>query len=812
MAGVQEKLYPPIIGASIPAFYEENGTAIIAVPFSMNRAVSRNSIKGFSLKIKTVQSNTLIAILDTDNVDAALLLKTATFKWSPVSSKVSIGQYLKVQMAYISQEDTIGYYSTVATVKYTTKPTVLIPNAETIDGNIPVFKKTYVGTYAPGADYSERPYSYIFQLYDQYGDLVESSGWRLHNTELDLTTDELNNVLSLTESSDSYEYQTVLKDNQSYFIQYGVRSINNLETFSQRYQCIQSFVQMDTNNITLSAENIFEEGYIQLSFHSQSNNLTESELNQKINIALEITRASSLDGFESWQVIKKQYFSNLQQILDWHYNDFVIDQGLTYQYQFRQYNASGLQTESVQSNYVLADFEDMFLWDGKKQVKIRFNPKMSSFKTNRLETKTETLGSRYPFIYRNGVIEYREFPVAGLISYLADNNELFMTAAELGLLSEGEVYRVSTPINQNVNDISDGKSWERRVTMDSVGYNIRAERLFKMRLLEWLGNGKVKLFKSPTEGNFLIRLLNVSLTPEDASGRMLHNFQATAYEVEELTYQNLINLGMVEIESASQTTEIGFETVKFFDDDFELPEDNIQDLYKINKNIIFNQLSLMLTPQTLNNKALNGIYLRSETNSGFDKIFVQPNYFNLTNIGDLLPNIYFSFSDNKALCEDYEESWEDNHALTREEKEEIVSVIKDATLTYQYKRVSEYQGVIQAAEKVYIKNIIKTLIAKDDEYTKLALLDSSVVDEDDETITREEIIQFFSLDFQPKDGNNGACEIYLTDIDDNETEIFQYPIISLKNPNKYKEIEIKGNVVLTCAYRVRRIVAKKEDD
>jgi len=149
---------------------------------------------------------------------------------------------------------------------------------------------------------------------------------------------------------------------------------------------------------------------------------------------------------------------------------------------------------------------------------------MSSFKTNRLETKTETLGSRYPFIYRNGVIEYREFPVAGLISYLADNNELFMTAAELGLLSEGEVYRVSTPINQNVNDISDGKSWERRVTMDSVGYNIRAERLFKMRLLEWLGNGKVKLFKSPTEGNFLIRLLNVSLTPEDASGRMLHNF------------------------------------------------------------------------------------------------------------------------------------------------------------------------------------------------------------------------------------------------------------------------------------------------
>jgi hypothetical protein len=60
MAGVAEKLYPPVIGGSIPAFYQENGTAIIAVPFSMNRAVDISRIGGFRLKIKTVQSNTFI--------------------------------------------------------------------------------------------------------------------------------------------------------------------------------------------------------------------------------------------------------------------------------------------------------------------------------------------------------------------------------------------------------------------------------------------------------------------------------------------------------------------------------------------------------------------------------------------------------------------------------------------------------------------------------------------------------------------------------------------------------------------------------
>ena len=61
---VAEKLYPPTIGSTIPAFYEEQGAAVIAVPFSMNRAVETSDVWGFRLKIKTVQSNSLITTLD----------------------------------------------------------------------------------------------------------------------------------------------------------------------------------------------------------------------------------------------------------------------------------------------------------------------------------------------------------------------------------------------------------------------------------------------------------------------------------------------------------------------------------------------------------------------------------------------------------------------------------------------------------------------------------------------------------------------------------------------------------------------------
>jgi hypothetical protein len=88
-------------------------------------------------------------------------------------------------------------------------------------------------------------------------------------------------------------------------------------------------------------------------------------------------------------------------------------------------------------------------------------------------------------------------------------------------------------------------------------YNIVAERKFKLLLLDWLGDGQIKMFKSPTEGNYLVRLLNVSLTPEDRLGRMLHSFSCTAYEVEELNYKNLISLNFLEkVEHKSITFEI----------------------------------------------------------------------------------------------------------------------------------------------------------------------------------------------------------------------------------------------------------------
>lgn len=59
------KLYPPNIAGTIPAFSGD----ILVVPFTMNKTVSQNNVQSFSLKIKTVQSNTLIKVATSSRID-----------------------------------------------------------------------------------------------------------------------------------------------------------------------------------------------------------------------------------------------------------------------------------------------------------------------------------------------------------------------------------------------------------------------------------------------------------------------------------------------------------------------------------------------------------------------------------------------------------------------------------------------------------------------------------------------------------------------------------------------------------------------
>lgn len=510
------KLYPPYIDGKIPAFCKSSdGEATLRVPFRQNRAVSPIQYKGMALKLKTVSNNdhkwTIKCFGESAiQVDPFTGTYYADFYLSTNKegsedtyiNDLTIGVYYKVQLAYIDQDDVIGYFSDVGVVKYTSTPEIKI--LQLMDqSSVHSAQYNYTGVYAQEGsdkDMSEKEYSYRFTIVDENDNIFLDSGEQIHNSQMDVVN---------YESKDEFRCNKELKTNKKYRITYTVTTINGLVVSSPSYYIVKKNTIHPSLNATLHAESNFDNGYIKVWLQPEDDSSTSGSFS--------ISRSSSKDNFETWNEICQFSLSKETPTRDL-FNDFTVEQGVRYCYSIQQFNTKGLYSSRIISETVTADFEDMFLYDGERQLKVRFNPNVSSFKNDILESKVDTLGSKYPFIFRNGNVWYKEFPISGLISHLMDEQEFFMKKHMLGSADY--------------------------LIIDLVSENIKTEREFKLEVLEWLNNGKAKLFRSPTEGNYLVRLLNVSLAPSAPLGRMLHTFNATAYEVAAVNYDNLISQGL----------------------------------------------------------------------------------------------------------------------------------------------------------------------------------------------------------------------------------------------------------------------------
>lgn len=569
-------LYPPQIEGTIPAL--QKGKDLV-VPFIMNKTVGWNEIKGFIIKIKNIQNNEVITTAKTYNNtnDYPGYSKDKQIAYFSVDeSKFTIGLSYKLQMAYIDQKDNYGYYSTVGIFKYTEEPNVYIDGLE--GSQLYSDIRTYIGVYSQeGKDITEKVYSYNFTVYDEYGKILETSGEQLHNHEND---DEV------YKSTDSFTMIKSLEENKIYTIVYTVTTANGVIKSSPKYRITQQSTIAPEVEADLVATMNEENGYVNLQLIGKKDNDGVEKVGTGTFL---ICRSSSEDNYSSWSEIDRfALFGEAPSSHNW--KDFTVQHGFSYIYSLQQYNKDyQIYSNRMLSNEIIANFEHSFLYDGERQLKIKYNPKVTSFKQTLLETKTDTIGGKYPFFFRNANVGYKEFPISGLISYHSDEEQLFLTNKDLlledldslkrqhtlkeGILSTDYNYfnemldaNVAYTLQAEYEKREQPNSQENQIankkdrTTNLIDYNILAERIFKMKVLDFLNDGKPKLFRSPGEGNFIVRLMNSSLSPEDKLNRMIHTFSTTAIEIDKFNYQKLNEYSLISTQEPD-TKQLRWKTV-----------------------------------------------------------------------------------------------------------------------------------------------------------------------------------------------------------------------------------------------------------
>lgn len=532
MAAV-DKLYPPKIDNILRAFHKaDSETKVnILIPFWLNPAVGEDDFKKIKYIIKSATSNREIlngsstwGYNDQEKQYEILL--------SLDKSKFSIGQYYKIQIAFIDQEDKVGYYSSAGVAKCVAEPSISIQQSDL---------REITGIFSDTST-REKVYTYSFKLYDEFNTLLEDSGELVHN---------VNNDTDPEENVDHWEIITDLKPDIKYYVKYSAITTNNYHAESDRVE-IQYFETIEPNleDCYFLVDNNFEEGYnrVYLKRLKSANNRNIAVYGNFV-----LLRASFKDNYKTWeklfdfQLYNWKYKNNSDNIYEI-YKDYLIEQGVSYKYAIQAYskhkptgeskNVIIYSTKLLNTNGVVySDFEDIFLYDGERQLKIRFNPKVSTFKNNLLESKIDTIGGQYPVFFRNGNVNYKEFSISGLISMIADQNNEF-SLGEINYHSlPDEIFKQDHRMTTKDNNTNEKSVFHSNTELSS--YNYQREREFKLEVLKWLTNGKEKVLKTPSEGNYIVRLMNTSLSPNDTFGRMLHTFTSTAYEVASYNFSSL---------------------------------------------------------------------------------------------------------------------------------------------------------------------------------------------------------------------------------------------------------------------------------
>ncbi len=428
----------------------------------------------------------------------------------PVDSITGMGDILKYQ-------DNFSEWSTICLLQGIKQPELVLNNFSSILAEDVVFngfKNQIAGMIKFDKADNDFLHSYTIKLYKQ------STLEKIYDSGVIYTN-------SFNPNEIDYLIKCGLEDGVRYILKIDYLS-DKLYSGSREFKFLVLETAGGALNVDIKAVPNNEKGRIEIFISALGN--------QTMFGNLALRRASVKTNYTVWEDV------HVFQIIDEEpiacsWADYAIESGVWYKYCVcRQdtYGHMGVATMVAEPSMVY--LEDMFLMGEQQQLKIKYNPQISTFNFNVVETSTQTLGSKYPFVKRNANVKYRQFDISGLITYFMDvpderydNGNSVIDNERLFIDPEKDLYFNNQNLYDNFNS-------QNRITLYN---NFTLERLFREKVQEFLTDGKVKLFNSATEGLILVKLMNVSFTPEQTLGRMLYNFKATAIEIGEPTLDEL---------------------------------------------------------------------------------------------------------------------------------------------------------------------------------------------------------------------------------------------------------------------------------
>lgn len=533
-----KNLFPPLVDTYTAGFLLKDGQGTCNVKFSLSSYTDTKEVKSIWANVVNPKTNKSVIAESVSptgligfNISNLAEEGTLPIGGSKIAGGWQGGQTYKIQLRFCSLDvnQISGQSDMVAKSEYFSEwstPTLVTPtktfsftfSSPTVSGNIGTIDP-YVNLISGTVTYGDSS-----EYLDQYRIVISGEGKQLYDSGI-CYTDSINpNILQ-------HRVNIGFKEGITYNFTYDFVSSNLYANRLTQPVKVQSKVYPNLLPLTIKAEEDAEYGRMKLIIRPDA---STSSYNSNILIK----RASHETNFNYWEDV-----GTLQVVLESNNSnyivyDYTVDSGNWYHYAIFKVNETNeITTSAVQTKEpTIIILNDMFLNGGGRQLRLRFDPNITSYQHVLSESSTQTIGGKYPFIKRNGNLNYKQIGISGLISYHMDKGDDIFHARQ----NEQLIWTT----NGNNLFTSKEELYNNSTLYDSLNTNTRAtdmvlERKFREKVMEFLLDGQVKLFRSPTEAPTLVRLMNVSFSPKQELGRMVYNFSATGYEIADCTLENI---------------------------------------------------------------------------------------------------------------------------------------------------------------------------------------------------------------------------------------------------------------------------------
>lgn len=554
MPGIGNNLYPPILDAFMPAFVR---TTPCRVYFSLSAYNSYENIKNVQIIVNNQSTN--LSALRSDLYPAGIKITELNIDNSIendnkyyividpadlVGNIFELNQFYKVQIRFtgieasdltqsnlispwlIENQGFFSEWSTICLIKGIQQPKIELKGFSQNDENTETIFTTSIidlvgRMYFEGNSNIEKEYLeyYNIQIYNSFSNSL------VYNSE-NIYTNEYN------PNEINYSLKVLLEDGIKYKIIFNYFTINGYnQSLEFNFIIIQNTLP-DVLHVDILPTCDVTNGRIKVRVRS---NVSVPFIGNLI-----IRRSSSRDNFNYWEDLHKVSVSSGSP-LDYTFYDYTVESGILYKYCVQKVGEDNLLSNIVKlEDPIMIELEDAFLTTENMQLNVKFNPSISNYKRNIIESKVDTLGSKYPFIRRNGSVNYREFPISGLITSFCDEEGIF--------LNKDNIYGDYKEFYDNYNEINN-----KTIYNDYI-----YERNFRDKIMDFLYKDDIKLFRSNQEGNILVKLMDINFSPIDTLGRMLYNFSATAYEIDECSVENYRKYGALNLGNFEENLSYNF--------------------------------------------------------------------------------------------------------------------------------------------------------------------------------------------------------------------------------------------------------------